>query len=134
MPKERFVSYPGCARDADGSLPVAWAGYDHRQQAEALWTYYTDRKEREGWQRERLEPLLAGLADLVPWLKQWHNDLDPASGVRFGDYFADLLADEARGLGLTVDALNAWAPPAATGNRRGRRRTATVDSLADQDL
>lgn len=35
VPKERFVSYPHCARDADGSLVVAWAGWDHLQQATA---------------------------------------------------------------------------------------------------
>ena len=29
VPKERFVSFPHCARNADGSLPVLWAGYDH---------------------------------------------------------------------------------------------------------
>ena len=29
VPKERFVSYPYCERDADGSPVVSWAGYDH---------------------------------------------------------------------------------------------------------
>jgi hypothetical protein len=50
VPKERFISYPGAARDADGSLPVIWAGYDHRQQAQALWEYYEDRKLNDGWE------------------------------------------------------------------------------------
>lgn len=135
VPKERFVSYPGCARDADGSLPVAWAGYDHRQQAEALWSYYQDRKDRDGWDKERLSPTLAGLAELLPWLKQWHNDLDRDTGVRFGDYFEGLLADEARAFGLTRDELGAWAPPAATAGRRGRKRKAApVDTLIELDL
>lgn len=33
VPKERWVSYPGCERGTDGSLPIAWAGWDHLQQA-----------------------------------------------------------------------------------------------------
>ena len=35
VPKERWISYPGCERGADGSLPVAWAGWTHLQQATA---------------------------------------------------------------------------------------------------
>ena len=39
-----------------------------------------DLKDNHGWRTERLVPLLAGLAELVPWLKQWHNEPDPAHG------------------------------------------------------
>ncbi|MEF8717029.1 MAG: hypothetical protein V5B44_04510 [Candidatus Accumulibacter necessarius] len=35
VPKERWISYPGCERGADGSLVIAWAGWDHLQQATA---------------------------------------------------------------------------------------------------
>jgi hypothetical protein len=31
VPKERFVSFPHCSRDADGSLVVAWAGWNPLQ-------------------------------------------------------------------------------------------------------
>ena len=74
VPKERFVSFPNCSRDADGSLVIAWAGWDHLQQATALASYYLNMKENEGWSPERLKPLLTGIQELVPWLKQWHND------------------------------------------------------------
>src|SRR5205823_2884401 len=33
VPKERFVSFPHCQRDADGSLVVTWAGYNHLKRA-----------------------------------------------------------------------------------------------------
>ncbi|MFN9808699.1 MAG: DUF7008 domain-containing protein [Deltaproteobacteria bacterium] len=46
---------------------------DHLQQAQALAALYEDRK-REGWTKERLAPMLEGLRELLPWLKQWHND------------------------------------------------------------
>jgi Domain of unknown function (DUF7008) len=89
--KERFVSYPHCSRENDQSLVVGWAGWDHLQQAQALAGYYTEMVEQEGWQAERLKPLLAGLVELLPWLKQWHNDIDPTFNQRMGDCFGTFL-------------------------------------------
>jgi len=123
VPKERWVSFPGCERGADGSLVIAWAGWDHLQQATALATYYLDMKENEGWQAERLQPLLAGLLELIPWLKQWHNDYNADAGARMGDYFEGFVADEAKSLGLTLDDLRTWQPVVQA--RRTRRRAKT---------
>jgi hypothetical protein len=123
VPKERWISYPGCERGADGSLVIAWAGWDYLQQATALATYFIDMKEREGWSRERLQPLLTGLLELVPWLKQWHNDMNPDFGARMGDYYESFVTDEARALQFTLDDLRAWKPVATTA-KRGRKKTA----------
>ena len=123
VPKERWVSYPGCERGTDGSLPIAWAGWDHLQQAMALASYFIDMKEREGWSRERLQPLLAGLVELLPWLKQWHNDMNVDFGARMGDYYEAFVNDEARALQFTLDDLRAWKP-AATTAKRGRKKAA----------
>lgn len=122
VPKERWASYPGCERGADGSLPIAWAGWDPLQQATVLAAYYLDMKDSEGWPSERLLPLLAGLLELLPWLKQWHNDLDPNFGERMGDYYDGFVRDEAKALGVTLEALRAWKP-VVTAARRGRRRS-----------
>ena len=122
VPKERWVSYPSCERGTDASLPILWAGWNHLQQAQAVAAYYMEMKDTEGWLTERLIPLLAALQQLVPWLKQWHNDLDPTFGERMGDYYAGFLADEARSHGLTMEALAAWSPPAAPARRARRPR------------
>ena len=123
VPKDRWVSYPGCERGADGSLPIAWAGWDHLQQAMALASYFIDMKEREGWSPERLQPLLAGLLELVPWLKQWHNEMNLDFGARMGDYYESFVSDEARALQFTLDDLRAWKPP-VTAAKRGRKKAA----------
>ncbi len=123
VPKERWISYPGCERGADGSLVIAWAGWDHLQQATALATCFIDMKEREGWARGRLQPLLAGLLELLPWLRQWHNDMNPDFGARMGDYYAAFVSDEARALQCTLDDLRAWKPPTKA-TRRGRKQSA----------
>lgn len=124
VPKERWVTYPGCERGADGSLPIAWAGWDHLQQATALAAYYLDAKDLEGWLADRLLPLLAGLLELLPWLKQWHNDLDPNFGEHMGDYYDGFVRDEARAHGVTLEQLREWKPPVMAA-RRGRRRSAS---------
>ncbi len=123
VPKERWISYPGCERGADGSLVIAWAGWNHLQQATAIAAYYLDMKDNEGWPPARLQPLLAGIQELVPWLRQWHNDLDPTYGERMGDYYKGFVAEEARALGFTLDDLCAWKPVVTTA-KRGRKKAA----------
>lgn len=121
VPKERWVSYPGCERGADGSLVIAWAGWNHLQQATAVAAYYLDMKDSEGWEAARLQPLLASLLELVPWLEQWHNELDPVFGERMGSYYRSFVTEEARALGFTLEDLQGWKP-AATTARRGRKK------------
>ena len=123
VPKERWVSYPGCERGSDTSLPIAWAGWSHLQRATALAAYYLEMKENEGWEPVRLQPLLAGLLELVPWLEQWHNEIDPAYGERMGTYYRGFVNEEARALGFTLDDLRAWKP-VVTAAKRGRKKAA----------
>ena len=120
VPRERWVSYPHCSRDGDPTLVVGWAGWDHLQQATALASHYDRMKAREGWPADRLVPLLAGLDQLVPWLLQWHNDVHPEFDLRMGDYYRDYLRDEAQALGVTLDQVRSWEPPASS---RGLRRS-----------
>ncbi len=120
VPKERFISYPGAERDDDKSPLIGWAGWDHLQRAQALAALYQERKNQDGWEKERLMPLLAGLLELVPWLKQWHNEPseDPAKD-RAGDAYAAFVETEALGFGWTLADLRGWRPEE---RRRGRRR------------
>jgi len=118
VPKERFISYPHCERDADPTMVVAWAGWDHLQQAQALATYYYQMKESEGWPAARLTPLLAGLLELLPWLKQWHNAIDPQYGVGMGDYFEGFVDEQLRAGGLTRGEVLHWSPASVSGKRR----------------
>jgi len=118
VPKDRWVSFPHC-EGPDGKLVVAWAGYDHLQLARAISAYYVDVQERLGGRDDpRLVPLLACLIELLPWLKQWHNEIDPEFGVPMGDYFEGFIQEEARQLGKTVPEIKAWEP---TKRARGRR-------------
>ena len=66
---------------------------------------------------ERDLPLLAGLAELAPWLRQWHNEIDPNIGQGLGDYYTDYLNAETQRIGATPDDLAAWRPPKKTARR-----------------
>jgi hypothetical protein len=111
VPKERWVSFPYCEGE-DGQIVIAWAGYDHLQLAKAISAYYVDIQERLGGRDDpRLMPLLACLIELLPWLKQWHNAVDPEFNVPMGDYFEGFIQDEARQMGKTVEEIKNWEPP-----------------------
>ncbi|MGV2336143.1 MAG UNVERIFIED_CONTAM: hypothetical protein LVR18_19225 [Planctomycetaceae bacterium] len=120
VPKERWVSYPHCETESDPSLVVGWAGWNHLQQATALIAYYDARKS-DGWDAKRLTPLLAGLDQLLPWIHQWHPDVDPEFGETAGQSYETLLKSDAHELGLTVEDLRAWEPPAKGGPRKRRK-------------
>ncbi|MHC4175950.1 MAG: DUF7008 domain-containing protein, partial [Planctomycetota bacterium] len=123
VPKERWVSFPQCEGE-DGTSVIAWAGYDHLQLARAVSAYYVDIQERLGGRDDpRLVPLLACLIELLPWLKQWHNEIDPEFGMAMGDYFEGFIQEEARQMGKTVDEVKAWEPPKKAG--RGRKKAKT---------
>lgn len=112
VPKERFVSY-GQTNAATPEL-YGWAGWDHREQAQALATYFTN----TALSTEEITPFLAGLLELQPWLCQWHNEFDMLYSGSPADFFAGYRQQKQGEHGLTDDDLRNWRPPAST---RGRR-------------
>jgi hypothetical protein len=121
--KERFLLYPGLERDSDRSPVLGWAGWNHLQQAKALAGYCQRMRTEEGWEPERLKPVLAGLLDLKPWLLQWHNELDRESGVKLGEYFVQFAESQCQELGFSPEEVRAWQP-AVTARARARRTNA----------
>jgi hypothetical protein len=139
VPKERFVSFPSVTT-ADGTALVAWAGSDHLQLATAVSGLYVDIRDRQGTQDDpRLFPLLAVLVDLLPWLKQYHGDIDPEFGISMADSFASFVATEGQRLGKSIADLAAWTPPPkakrakkATAKRRRPTDSATPVAVDDK--
>ncbi|PQO28931.1 BREX-2 system adenine-specific DNA-methyltransferase PglX [Blastopirellula marina] len=121
VPKERWISFPHCD-GPDGTLMLAWAGYNHLQQAQAISAYFVDVQERHGGRDDpRLVPLLAGIVELLPWLKQWHHDVDATYGQRMDEVFEGFVTEEAKGLGMTVDEVRDWVPPKKATKRSGTK-------------
>jgi hypothetical protein len=119
--KERFIGYPGASPDSDkDSLLIGWAGWDHKDQATALITLIEDRSTTDGWDTSRLTPLLAGLQELMPWLHQWHNEIDPSYGQSYADAYDAYLTAQREQRNLTEETLRTWTPPQSP---RGHRMT-----------
>ncbi|MFG3322361.1 BREX-2 system adenine-specific DNA-methyltransferase PglX [Streptomyces sp. NPDC048171] len=115
VPKERFISY-GQTNAATPEL-YGWAGWDHKEQAQALATYFTN----TALSTVEITPFLAGLLELQPWLYQWHNEFDMLYSGSPADFFAGYRQQKQGEHGITDDDLRGWSPPAAT---RGRRAAA----------
>ena len=107
VPKERWVLYPGMEGGHDTSPVIAWAGWDHAQQAAALTGFYQQAKDTWGWAPERLAPLLSALKELLPWLHQWHNAIDPEYGDRISTTYQQFYDSERHTLRLTDEEIEA---------------------------
>ena len=117
VPKERFILYPDAGRATDPTALLGWAGWDHAQQALAL-NIIIGAREAEGVDDEQLVPLVAGLAELQPWVDQWHSDIDPTYGMPMAEFTREQLRDKSLQVGKTTEELAAWRPAPA---RRGRK-------------
>ena len=110
VPTEWFILYPGAGREGDKTPVLGWAGWDHVNQAQALARLVIDRQNIDGWDTARIEPLLAGLVEIEPWLHQWHNDYDAAHGGSPAEFYRAVLDDQLDAHGLTRDKVTAWRP------------------------
>ncbi|QIX50567.1 BREX-2 system adenine-specific DNA-methyltransferase PglX [Rhodococcus sp. DMU1] len=125
VPKERFISYPNANRDTDPTMLLGWAGWDHAEQALALAGLVDERIATDGWDQaspEKLTPMLAGLAELLPWVRQWHGEIDPEYGESVADTIEEVLRSHCAELGLTIEDLAVWRPLPATRGRRTNER------------
>ncbi|CAM5738727.1 hypothetical protein SALBM311S_02758 [Streptomyces alboniger] len=120
VPKERFVSYPGASPDSDSSLLLGWAGWNHRDQAEALVNLINDRSSVDGWDKEdpRFVPLLAGLQEIMPWVHQWYDEDDQEWGGNPAEEFQTGLNRGRTDRHLSESDLRDWRPEKKRGGRR----------------
>ena len=117
--------YPGTARSADASPVLGWAGWDHAEQAIALARLLTT-QEALGADHVAVEPLLAGLVELEPWLHQWHAQIDPAFGTSPASTVSGLLGQKLAEYGLTRDEVTRRARPVATRGRKAKVSSSTA--------
>ncbi len=103
------MTTPTAGRDTDPTPLLGWAGWDHAQQSLAL-SLTIEARETDGWADERLVPLVAGLAELQPWVEQWHGEVDPTFGVSLAAFCREQLAQRASQVGKSPEELAAWRP------------------------
>lgn len=119
VPKERFTSLWGAERDADPTVVLAWAGFDHAELAQAVGSLLVDRQQSDGWDTDRAWPLVVALAELLPWLDQWHDEVDPRWGQSPAQLYRAVAEQQALAGSRTLADAAEWRPPAPT---RGRKK------------
>ncbi|WP_137992477.1 BREX-2 system adenine-specific DNA-methyltransferase PglX [Streptomyces vilmorinianum] len=121
VPKERFISYPDASPDSDPTVLLGWAGWDHKDQVQALVNLINDRTEQAGWDTPRLTPLIAGIQELMPWVHQWHGEHDEEWGGTPSEEYQAYLDEQRAKHGLSAEDLTDWRPEKKT---RGRAKKA----------
>ncbi|WP_328562231.1 DUF7008 domain-containing protein [Streptomyces coelicoflavus] len=99
VPAERFISYPGASPESDTSLLLGWAGWNHRDQADAL----------------------AGLRGVMPWVHQWYGGHDEEWDGNPAEEFQTDLDNGRMERGLSESDLANWRPEKKT---RGNKKSA----------
>lgn len=120
VPKERFIAYPDVAREGDATPVLGWAGWSHRDQALAL-AREIPVQQALGADDDALEPLVAGLVELEPWLAQWHSEIEPQFGASPASVITGVIDQYLARMEKTRDQVTACPPPATTRGRRASR-------------
>jgi hypothetical protein len=121
VPKERFISYLEAGTEGDTSLVLGWAGWDHREQAHALATLAVERSQSNGWDAVKVTPILAGLAEQMPWVKQWHSGYDASIEADPAEAYQAILDSQMAKHSVTDKDLKAWRPAAASRGRAAKK-------------
>lgn len=122
VPKERFVSYPNAGRANDPTELLGWAGWDHAQQALAL-AELIDERIQDGAGAAVLTPLLAGLAELLPWVQQWHTEVLPDFGASMAEIITEELRSRCAQIGVSAEEAATWRPAAPVRGRSKKKET-----------
>jgi hypothetical protein len=117
LPKERFISYPLASPDGDDSLLLGWAGWDHQEQARALLMLIEERAVTDKWDTAQMAPLFAGLLEVMRWVRQWHDEIDPELGTSPARALDAYLTEQWKKYKLAEGDLRSWRPPQP---KRGR--------------
>lgn len=128
IPKERFILYPDAGRSTDPTLLLGWAGWNHAEQFLALATIQ-DQRQSEGEVEGKFVPLVAGMNELLFWVQQWHQEVDPLYGTSMAAFCAEQLEQRRTALGLSTDQLTAWRP-VTTGRSRKPKPTTPLKENA----
>jgi len=104
----------------EGLLKCAiWEQTWEMQRAEDRTAVIEERSTTDGWDTDRLRPLLAGLSEVMPWVRQWHTEVDPRFGQTPADAYDAYLTTQRETHALTEESIRTWTPPQQP---RARRR------------
>ncbi|MEU8506140.1 BREX-2 system adenine-specific DNA-methyltransferase PglX [Streptomyces brevispora] len=112
IPRERFISYPGLVAKRE-SLLLGWSGWSDTQRVLVLLDLVGVLQQQPQPSVHQITPLLVGIQELIPWVRQWEGLTEPGQGLdHVGPYQGEL--DSLRtAFGLSLQDLSSWRPQKA---------------------
>lgn len=127
IPRERFVSYPEGATE-NGGLLLGWSGWNETDRVHVLLDLVSELIRRPDWTVYQLAPLLAGIQELLPWVRQWEAQEGSGRKAGYADEFQHHLDDLRTSYGLSRHDVAAWRP------RRESRKSISPGDVVDGRL
>ncbi|WP_175412583.1 BREX-2 system adenine-specific DNA-methyltransferase PglX [Streptomyces sp. TRM64462] len=112
IPRERFVSYPSAA-GTQGSLLFGWSGWSDSDRVLVLQDLVGALQQQGRPSLHEVTPLLAGIRELIPWVRQWEASTASGSDAGQAERYQRELDDLCAAYGLSVQDLTSWRPPKA---------------------
>ncbi|WP_227870506.1 DUF7008 domain-containing protein, partial [Streptomyces otsuchiensis] len=104
------------------------AGWDHKDQAQAMLELLSARTTRDGWGAERMVPLLAGMCEIMPWVKQWHGEYDDEWGDKPAVLLEAEYENQLRRHQVGAAELASWRPVRKTRGRKAAKKSVAADA------
>ncbi|MFF9602518.1 BREX-2 system adenine-specific DNA-methyltransferase PglX [Streptomyces sp. NPDC014684] len=109
IPRERFLSYPVDATE-NGDLLLGWSGWKEMDRVRVLLDLISALDQRPNRTVHQLIPFLAGIQELLPWVRQWEAQQGPTLKHRHGETFQHRLDELRTAYKLSTLDLAAWRP------------------------
>ncbi|MFI5774071.1 BREX-2 system adenine-specific DNA-methyltransferase PglX [Streptomyces sp. NPDC051658] len=109
IPRERFVSYPGAIAEGDGLL-IGWSGWSDTDRVRVLLDLVGMLQEQAHPRVHEIAPLLAGIQELIPWVRQWEVSTESEPDVDRAETYQRELDDLRTAYGLSAHDLASWRP------------------------
>ncbi|WP_328917153.1 MULTISPECIES: BREX-2 system adenine-specific DNA-methyltransferase PglX [unclassified Streptomyces] len=113
IPRERFVSYPGAVAEGDSPL-IGWSGWSDTDRVLVLLDLVGVLRQQPQPRADRIAPLLAGIQELIPWVRQWEAPTGPGPNFGHAETFQREFDDLRTDFGLSTHDLTSWRPRKAT--------------------
>ncbi|MEV7871762.1 BREX-2 system adenine-specific DNA-methyltransferase PglX [Streptomyces sp. NPDC088124] len=113
IPRERFVSYPGAVADGDGLL-IGWSGWSDTDRVHVLLDLVGVLRQQSHPSVHQIAPLLAGIQELIPWIRQWQALAGPGADLDHAEAFQREFDGLRTALGISTHHLTSWRPRKVT--------------------
>ncbi|MGW3282487.1 BREX-2 system adenine-specific DNA-methyltransferase PglX [Nocardia rhamnosiphila] len=113
IPRERFVSYPDLDTKGE-SLLLGWSGWSDTDRVRVLLDLVGALQQQPRPSAYQIAPLLVGIQELIPWVRQWEGPTEPVEGLDYIGPYQRELESLRTVFGLSSHDLSSWRPQKAT--------------------